>query len=833
MRCKIIFIFSAVSLILVRAVFAYEVPSYDINCSLNTVDNTLEAQEKVIFTNNSDKNVGEVFFHIYPNRKYSREEKRFVQRYAGYFKVNPYPEGFQDSQFKINSVESKQAALSFNIEGDDLTILKVKLAKELLPKQKIELTIKFNFVIPHAYGRFGWHSLSGKQKIISLGRWYPILSVLDKEGWHNYPFYPYHQPFFSDAANYKVKISLPKNQVIVHSGSVVGETENSDAIKTVVIASDKPIRDFSMAISDSFKVYALEYNGIKINSYYLSGDDFCGQKAAEFASGLIKFYSEQFTNYPYKEFSIVPVYLGYGGNQSSNIILMDTRIYKLPKFLIRYFDFLVSHETGHQWFYNLVGSDEYKEMWIDEGINSYFLLEYLESKYGKDASVLVLPKRFEKVIPNFSFREAASSRYIFLAKNGMDRPVLGKLSSFKEPSSIFSLTYGKGSMVLSMLRYIVGESAFKRIFNRYFKEYSFRNISVNDFIRVAEEESKQKLNGFFDSWLNSSKFCDYAVKEVAKDKIILENRGSIQMPVKTVMEFEDGKFLIDTWFDDKKTRELMIQPGRKLKSVKIDPGNNILDIDRINNFWPKSLYKRPVGLYYFVYEIPIFLNRDFYNLVYGPELASSGLGGRLTLQRPYDNILSLSTIYDFSEKVVKSVVGFEQRHILNKQLSLGFEIFNNQDTDGREDDLDGGKVYLRRELWPASYGLAEVNDHVSIYLIRNRDFEKSLISSNREDIDQFSYKRRQEAIAGADLTINRAGPYPDPEAGFKSSFSLENAGHFMGGRESFTRLMLDLSKYQLLFPRQKIALRLKYGLGYPDDKNLYYLGGYDALRGYD
>jgi len=833
MRLKIIFIIFAISAIFTKAIFAFELPSYEINCSVDSENNILKAKQKVVFTNNTYRNISEIFFHIYPNRKFSADEKKFILRYAGYFKINPFPDGFQDPEFKINSIKENNTALSYKIEGDDQTILKITLAKDLLPKQKIELNIDFSLVIPHAYGRFGWHSLSGKQKIISLGRWYPILSVLDKEGWHNYPFYPYHQPFFSDSADYKLKITLPKNQIVAHSGSVVKETDNNDGSKTIIIQSDKPLRDFSLAVSEDFKIYSLDYNGVKINSYYLSGDDFYGKKGAEFALGLIRFYSEKFMSYPYREFNIAPVYLGYGGNQSSNIILMDTRIYKLPKFLIRYFDFLVSHETGHQWFYNLVGSDEYRQMWIDEGINSYFLLEYLESKYGNDAKVIVLSKTMGKFIPSFSFREAASSRYIFLAKNGMDRPVLGNLSSFKEPSSIFSLTYGKGSMVLSMLRYLVGDDAFRRIFNRYFKEYSFRNINVSDFIRLAEEESKQKLSAFFDNWLKSSKYCDYAVKKVTKDKIILENRGSIYMPVKTVMEFEDGKFLIDTWVDDKKTRELEIPRGRKLKSVKVDPGNNILDIDRVNNFWPKTVYKRGVGLYYFIYETPIFLNRDFYNLIYGPELAASGLGARLTLQRPYDNIFSLSTIYDFSEKVVKSSFGYERKHLLDKQLSLGLEVFRNEDTDGKENDLDGAKVYLRRELWPASYGLTEINDHVSIYLIRNREFDKSLISSNREDIDQFSYKRKHEAITGINLTINRSEPYPDPQEGFKSSFSAENAGHFLGGKESFTRLMLELNKYCPLIPRQKLALRLKYGFGYPDDKDLYYLGGYDALRGYE
>jgi hypothetical protein len=818
-------------IILTKDAFADRLPVYELNCSLDTKRHTLEAKQKVLFTNNSNKILKYIFFHIYSNRRYSEEEKNFLLRYAGYFKINPFPEGFQTGKLRINSVKEKNSNLSYKVEGGDETILRVELDEVLQPGDTLELLIDFSLSIPHSYGRFGWHSPSGKNQIISLCRWYPILSVLDEEGWHNYPFYPYHQPFYSEAAQYKLRFTLPKDYIVAHSGILKDEIYNEDT-KTLILQTDKPIRDFSLVISSDYKIYSLDYNGIKINSYYLKGDDFYGQKAAEFARDLIDFYSNKFGEYPYKKFSIAPVYLGYAGNQSSNIILMDTRIYKLPKFMIRYFDFLISHETGHQWFYNLVGSDEYKQMWLDEGINSYFVLEYLESKYTRDAQVMVLPKNLKWLIPNFSFRQGAISRYIYLVKNGLDRPILGKLSSFKEPSSIFSLTYGKGSMVISMLHYLVGDKAFQKIFRRYFKEYSFSNIKVKDFIRIAEEESRQDLTDFFYDWLRTSKYCDYAVRSVDKNKIILENYGQISMPVKVEVEFEDGQRFIDIWNDRAKTRIIPIEFGRKIKSIVIDPENRILDIDRVNNYWPKSIYKKPVGFYYFAYEIPVFLDRDFYNLIYGPELSSTGLGIRATLQKPYDDILSLSTAYDFNGNNIKSVLGYEFKHMLSRQLSFGFEIFQNEDIDSEEEDLDGAKAYLRYELWPASYGLAEINDHISFYFIRNRSFEKTLISSGREDIEDFSYRRKHEAIVGINLTFNRAGPYPDPDMGFKTNFTLENAGHFMGGKESFTRFMIEFDKYQLILANQKLAFRIKYGFGSPSDKNLYYLGGDEALRGY-
>ncbi|MFC1703371.1 M1 family aminopeptidase [Candidatus Omnitrophota bacterium] len=806
---------------------ADEVPSYSIDCKVDVASHTLRAHERVVFTNPVDHPIQELFFHIYPNRHFTEQEKQFITRYAGYFKMNPFPEGFQSGSFTIHSVTQNAEQLDFEITLEDKTILKVILPEPVAAHETVEVEIDFSARIPHSYGRFGWH-----ENIISLARWYPLLSVLDEEGWHNYPFYPYHQPFFAEAATYNVNLTVPTEQIIAHTGLLKNTTEHNDGTKTLSIETELPVRDFTLTLSPDYRVFSLEQNNVKINSYYLPGDEFYGKQAAQNVATLMDNYSRQFGDYPYREFNIAPVFLGYGGNQASNIILIDTRAYTLPKFLIRYFDFLISHEAGHQWFYNMVGSDEYKEMWIDEGINSYFISEYLEEKYGPDAQVMVLPKGFKHLIPNFSFENGRIMRYMFVAKNGLDRPVLGELSSFQEPSSIFTLAYGKGSLVMQMLRSLVGEETFQSIMKRYFQDYAFKNISVADVVRIAEEESAQELDWFFDQWLYTDKTCDYAITEVRNNTITVENRGQIIMPVKTTIAFSDGTTKDDYWDGQGDARHIEADGSGVIRKVIVDPDSALLDIDRTNNLWPRSLEVQAVPLYFFAYEIPVFLSHDSYSLIYGPEVRNGGLGIRATLQKPFDNIISLSTTFDVNSSVFKAVLGFEQKNILNTLLSAGIEVFKDEDPHGKNEDLDGGKVYIRRELWPARYGLTEINDHVTLYLLRNRKFEGSLIASGKEDPEGISYKRKHEAIVGLDFSFDRAGPYFDPEVGYRVKSTIEHADHFMGGKEAFSRCSVDVSKYVALPLDQKLAFHLKVGWGFPSDKNLYELGGNESLRGY-
>jgi len=812
-----------------RCLLAAELPRYEIDAVIDTNAHKIKAQQKVIFTNNSAGPLSEVYFHIYPHRKYTKSDIKFLYRYAGYFKVNPFPEGFQSGDLRIEKVSSAGKPLKASENGQDRTVLKVELGRQLDPGESCEIELTFSVDIPHSYGRFGWH-----RQITSLNRWYPLLSVHDKEGWHNYPFYIYHHPYFSEASYYSLKLTLPQKEVVAATGILKTERANADGTKSLYFETEAPVRDFAVGISPDYLVYSLDEQGIRINSYYLKGDESRAHDAAENARALMRFNSRRFGAYPYSQFSIVPNYLGYGGDQSSAFIFIDTRVYKLPRFLDRYFDFLISHETSHQWFYNIIGSDEYREMFLDEGMNSYWVLEYLESRYGKNAQVLDLPKFIKPFIPNFSFRDSTALRYIFMAKSGLDRPVIGELSSFQEPSSIFALTYGKGSAILDMLKGQIGEAAFNRAISRYTSEFRFKNISLNEFIRICNEESGRDLNWFFDQWLRTSKVCDYAVKEVRPDKIILENRGQIQMPVRTRITFYDGSSKDYDW--DGKDRYLLLPlRDNKVRSVQIDPDNLLsLDLDRTNNFWPKKTYFKPVPLYFFAYELPVLLPQDSYNLVAGPQAGGSSLGIGASAQKPFDGLVRLSSVYDFNGRAFDSKLGYEFPHLFNQQAAVGFEVFD-YESSKEGNDVSGGKLYLRKELWPASYGVFDSNDHVTIYLIRDQKLESGASYNGKEEVNNLRYRKREETIMGVAGTFGRYGPYADPVCGWKFIPTQEFAGHYLGGTEDFWRSSAQLDNYRLLLPRYQhtAASKIKLGWGGSADKKLFQLGGPDGLRGYD
>ena len=814
-------------------------PQYTIKAIIDTKQKTISAQEEVIFTNPTQKPLKELFFHIYSNRQYTDEEKKFIFRYGSYFKVNPFPEGFQVGKMKIRSVLLDKRSLNFSIEGEDFTLLRIPLDQELVPGESIKLQLDFSVSIPHAYGRFGFH-----EQIFALSRWYPILCVVGEYGWDKALFYPFHRPFFSEASNYSIELRVPKDYVVIHSGDLKSVQEipfsyEGKSIpyefpgKILHIETTHPIREFTLAMSPDYRLIEQEWNGVKIKSFYLPGNEFYAKEALKDVTDLMKFYSDRFGSYPYEEFSIAPVYLGYGGEQMSNMIFIDTRVYQLPKILLHYFDFLIAHETGHQWFYNLVGVDEFEHMWMEEGVNCFFQGEYLENKYGVNASPIELPRSLSWLLPEFTFHQARDVRYKMIARTNLDHPIAGKLSSFHEPSSIFSLTYGKGSAVVGMLRDVIGKDAFEGVFQRIFEEFRFKNISQDDFIRIAEEESGKDLKWFFNEWLQTSKYCDYSVDHVHKNKITVAKRGGITMPVEIQIKYRDKSEETVQWDGRENGKEIEVKPFQKIQEVTVDPRKELLDIDRTNNFWPRKIRVKPVPLYIGLYDIPVFLPDDSYNLVVGPEIANSGLGVKASFQKPYDWNFYTASDYEFSEALQKSRVGYQLNNVFHSKTTTGFEFFNTTDYKGGEEDLAGGKIYIRKELWPAAYGLGDINDHVTFYLLRDRSLSGNLTFGGLEDSRNTSYLRKDEAIVGSVLHFGRFGPYPDPVTGYKVDTLVESSGHFLGATQYFNRFSMDASFYHPVTVQSKFALRLKYGTGFPDDKNLFELGGMDGLRGFD
>lgn len=447
---------------------------YEIEAAFYEEEKVIEGTEKITYINKSSKNIKTVYFHIYPNVFKSERTVPFEENEMGL----AYIEGFEPGYINIGSVKSTKDDLSFLIIGKGNSILKVNLDEELEPGEKTKIYIDFMIKIPPASGRFGYG-----RNTINLGNWYPIAAAVDEAGWNLEPYYSIGDPFYSDVANYRVVMTMPPSYVLASTGDLI-KKESIDGNHRWTFEASK-VRDFAMIASDNYKIIEEEAGDISIRSYYFKDES--AELSLKAAKDSLQIFGELFGKYPYKHFSVAASDFFIGGMEYPKLVFIDEGIYKGNDDILEY---IIVHETAHQWWYGLVGNNEVKEAWLDEALTEYSTLLYYENKYGKE-------KR-DKVYKQMILERYDIYRYF---NNGSNETILKALGEFKSPREYQALVYCKGTMFLECLRGELGDEIFFDVLKVYFDKYKYKNATTQDFIKVCEMVSDRELKNLFNKWL--------------------------------------------------------------------------------------------------------------------------------------------------------------------------------------------------------------------------------------------------------------------------------------------------------------------------------------------
>ncbi|WP_168198385.1 M1 family metallopeptidase [Crassaminicella thermophila] len=456
-----------------------QINKYTIIADFDPVERILTGDENVTYTNNSSITFNALYFHLYPNAFKSEETAPFEK---GEMQL-AYPNGFEPGYIRINSIQNNREALNYVIMGMGDNILKVYLNKPLEPGKKISLNIDFSVKIPPSCGRFGYG-----ENTINIANWYPILAVFDHKGWNLEPYYAIGDPFYSDIANYRVEISMPKEYILAHSGNCIKKESIDGKIRWTLEANK--VRDFAIVASDKFKVIDDEIDGIKIYSYYF--EDKFGDIALDTAKDAIKIFNQLYGEYPYKQFSVAASDFFVGGMEYPNLVFIDQSLYREETKKI--LEYVIAHETAHQWWYGIVGNDQVDEAWLDEGLTEYSTLLYYEKKYGA--------KKRDEIYKDFILKYYHAYTNTQQNKNSA---TYRSINQFKDAQEYQVLVYYRGAMFIKDLREKLGDELFFKILKVYFDKYKYKNANTENFIEVCEQISNQKLRENFRKWIRYEK----------------------------------------------------------------------------------------------------------------------------------------------------------------------------------------------------------------------------------------------------------------------------------------------------------------------------------------
>ena len=435
------------------------VPRYDVRLVVDPDRLTISGTESVLFTNTYAEALGELYFRLYPNLPAYSGDLRLTKARVGAQEVTP-------------TYEANRSAV------------RIPLPIELPPGRQIQVDLAFTVRVNHYdEGRV----LMGESKgILSLPNCYPMLAVRENGAWKLSIGPEFADAAFSETALYQVSIDVPTDMVVVSSGVVQDVTEpaeNAPKGRHILHCVTGPVREFGLIMSRFYQKQSLKTGEIEVNSYYLPQDAAGGYSALWRAAAALRVYSDAFGDYPYTKFDVAEAPLLKHGMEYPTLIFVGTDVYGTER---QKMEVLVAHETAHQWWYNLVGSDPVNNPAVDEALAEYSLMTYYETLYGKKRAEAEVTTRWQEP-------------YDYAKKQGWDAPVEQPASGFTK-DNYEPIVYAKGSLLYDQLRQAIGRDAFNAAVRHYLQTYMYRIAPPGALVGIASSTSSRDLESLAQKW---------------------------------------------------------------------------------------------------------------------------------------------------------------------------------------------------------------------------------------------------------------------------------------------------------------------------------------------
>lgn len=430
---------------------------------------TISGAERVRYTNRSQDTLDEVVFRLYPN----------LDAFSGQMNI-------------LGATANGQSIIP--VLEERRSVLRVALPDRLAPGETVEISLAFNSAIEMGFtASYGEYSY--QQGVYTAPEWYPVLSVYE-EGtgwWIDRARNIQGEQTYTETGLYEVKLTADADMTIVLSGTEIETIDNGDGSLTHHVVSG-PMRDSILIGSYSLLKTSGEFDGIAVNVYYWNDADNLqrNERAAEaglrMAIDSLRIFGERFGPYPFNEFDVVQTNTGAGGIEYPGVIVVADAYWNTGS---DFFETVVAHEVGHQWFYSLVGNNQVADPFIDESLTSF--TEYVY--YWNTATTEREIQEAEDYI-----RREQSQYNNYLGQGNPDLPL--NLSTDGYVGYQYTLIiYTKGPLFFNELTNSIGRDEMYRVLQEYFRRFRYEVAQIGDILQVFEDVTGRQWDAMFYEWV--------------------------------------------------------------------------------------------------------------------------------------------------------------------------------------------------------------------------------------------------------------------------------------------------------------------------------------------
>ncbi|WPV02766.1 M1 family metallopeptidase [Mucilaginibacter sp. cycad4] len=587
---------------------------YNLKVTLDTVSKTISGTVVINYVNNSPDALPYLWLQLDQNTyKQDARSNFFTDRTPS---ADQHTSGYQIESVSVDNGDVIKPVPYIITDAR----MQVRLAHPL-QKGAIKLRIKYHYIIPGAFGGRTDYCDTKNGKIYEIAQWFPRMCVYDgSHGWDTLPFLGSGE-FYLDYGDIDYQVTVPWDMIVAGSGELLNPKEvltakqitrldqarNSD--KTIMIRdlaevndpASRPVnkgtltwhfkmlntRDVAFGASKAYIWDAARVNlpggkkSLAMSVYPAEsyGNDAWG-RATEYLKKSIEYFSEKWFVYPY------PVAIneaGIAGGMEYPGIVFDGIT---DKGSVLYW--VTAHEIGHNWFPMIVGSNERRYAWMDEGLNTFIDI-YASDAFNKGEYA---PKRDSEYAPG------GGNPADEIIPSLLDPQSPGIMTA---PDAIpekyrHPLTYYKPAFGLVLLReQILGKDRFDYAFKNYINQWAYKHPQPDDFFRSMENGAGEDLSWFWKGWFYNNWLMDialidarYAGKDASKGITInVVNKEQLPMPFTVEVKFKDGSkkrfyLPVETWLQYKQIT-YTLPTTQEAESVTVDPDNALPDLNRGNN----------------------------------------------------------------------------------------------------------------------------------------------------------------------------------------------------------------------------------------------------------
>ena len=622
---------------------AARIVSYSIDVSLDATTHTLTGVERVSWHNSSSDAVSDLWFHLYLNA-FRNTKSTFVKESGGQLRgVDIVPGGWGWIDLKKLAIANggadllRGATMMAPDDGntDDRTVLRTALPQPVPPGGDVTLDIAFTARLPRVFARTGYVN-----DYYLVGQWFPKLAVYEPAGtrgrtaggWNCHQFHA-NSEFYADYGSFDVRITTPERFVVGATGQLKSSTRNTGGTVTRRYVQDD-VHDFAwtadprfVEVNDQF-VAAREVS----QAEYASAAALVGRpldemrlsdvsirllmqpshmpQAARLLTSIrasIKNFGLWYGRYPYPTLTIVdPAYGGFGsgGMEYPTFITGGTSLLlnHWPFDQIHINDEVLVHEYGHQFWYGLVGSNEFEEAWLDEGFNQYSTGRLMSRLFGEHRSM--------GAVFGIELGHVDEGRLQNGPRRIFDR--IRQPAWTYSPGAYSFYSYDKPELALETLEHLLGEPTMAKIMRTYSERWRFRHPSSDDFYAVAAEVAGRDLRWFFGPVVEGTDVVDYEISQVSSFRreksegrlgagvdvtdtsnsrdepyastVVARRVGGVSLPVTIALTFESGRVDRIDWDGVERWKKLTRVTPDRLVRAEVDPDHRLwLDANWTNN----------------------------------------------------------------------------------------------------------------------------------------------------------------------------------------------------------------------------------------------------------